>query len=79
MNALPSHIDIGQFSLVLASNLPLVFFLSGMLRLTVSASLLGGFHEARAVEAAPFTQLVCELPLLKPLAQFLGGPLRVGK
>ena len=79
VNALPSRIDIGQFSLVPASNLPLVFFVSGMLRLAVSVGLLGRFHEARAVEAAPFAQLVCELPLLKPLAHFLVDPVRVGK
>jgi MFS family permease len=79
VNALPSRIGIGEFSFVLASNLPVVFFVSGMLRLAVSASLLGKFHEARAVQAAPFTQLVRELPLLKPLAQFLVGPLGVGK
>jgi MFS family permease len=71
---LPSQIAIGQFSLSLASNLPLVFFVSGALRLAVSGSLLGAFHEARAVEHAPFTQLVWELPLLKPLVHFLASP-----
>lgn len=74
VNLLPSQVAIGQFSLPLASNLPLVFFVSGVLRLAVSGSLLGAFHEARAVEHAPFTQLVWELPLLKPLAQFLASP-----
>jgi MFS family permease len=74
VHVMPSHIGIGQFSLPLASNLPLVFFVSGLLRLAVSSSLLGTFHEARAVEEAPFTQLVWELPLLKPLAQFLASP-----
>ena len=74
VNLLPSEVAIGQFSLPLASNLPLVFFVSGVLRLAVSGSLLGAFHEARAVEHAPFTQLVWELPLLKPLAQFLASP-----
>ncbi|HEU4500202.1 MAG TPA: MFS transporter, partial [Nitrospira sp.] len=74
VNLLPSQIAIGQFSVPLASNLPLVFFVSGVLRLAVSGSLLGAFHEARAVEHAPFTQLVWELPLLKPLAQFLASP-----
>jgi MFS family permease len=79
VNALPSRIDIGKFSLELASNLPLVFFVSGVLRLAVSASLLRSIHEARAVEQASFTQLVWELPLLKPLSQFLVGPLRASK
>jgi MFS family permease len=79
VDTLPSRIDIGTFSLNLASNLPVVFFVSGILRLMVSASLLRTFHEARAVEQAPFTQLVWELPLLKPLAQFFAGPLRAIK
>ena len=79
VNTLPSHIDIGRYSLELASNLPLVFFVSGVLRLAVSGSFLRSFHEARAVEQVPFGQLVWELPLLKPLAQFLVGPLRASK
>jgi MFS family permease len=79
VNALPARLDLGRFSLVLASNLPLVFFVSGVLRLAVSVSLLGRFHEARAVEQAPYAQLLCELPLLKPLAQFLIGPIRASK
>src|SRR5678815_3263199 len=72
---LPSRINVGQFSLQLASNLPLVFFVSGVLRLLVSASLLKRFHEARAVEQASFAQLIWELPLLKPVAHLLVGPL----
>jgi MFS family permease len=79
VDTLPSRIDIGTVSLTLASNLPVVFFVSGILRLMVSVSLLRSFHEARAVEQAPFTQLVWELPLLKPLAQFFAGPLRAIK
>jgi MFS family permease len=74
VNVLPSQIAMGQFSLPLASNLPLVFFVSGALRLAVSGGLLGTFHEARAVEQAPFTRLVWELPLLKPLAELLASP-----
>ena len=79
VHVLPSGITIGRYSLVLASNLPLVFFVSGLLRLAVSGSFLRSFHEARAVEQAPFTQLVWELPLLKPLGQLLVGPLRASK
>ena len=79
VNALPSRITIGQHSLGLASNLPLVFFVSGLLRLAVSASFLRSFHEARAVEQVPLTQLVWELPLLKPVAQFFAAPLRASK
>ena len=79
VGALPSRITIGQYSHELSSNLPLVFFVSGLLRLAVSSSFLRTFHEARAVEQAPFTQLVWELPLLKPLAQLLASPLRASK
>ena len=79
VHVLPSGITIGRYSLVLASNLPLVFFVSGLLRLAVSGSFLRSFHEARAVEQAPFTQLVWELPLLKPLGQLFVGPLRASK
>jgi len=79
VHILPSQVTIGAYSLVLASNLPLVFFVSGVLRLAVSGSFLRSFHEARAVEQAPLTQLVWELPLLKPLAQFVVGPLRASK
>ncbi len=77
VTTLPSRITLGRLSLELASNLPLVFFVSGVLRLAVSGSFLRSFHEARAVERAPFTKLVWELPLLKPLAQL--RPLRAGK
>ena len=79
VNVLPSRLAIGQHSVELASNLPLVFFVSGLLRLAVSAGFLRTFHEARAVERVPLGQLVWELPLLKPLAQFLLSPLRASK
>jgi len=68
---LPSRIEWGGVVLQLVSNLPLVFFLSGVLRLLVSSSLLGSFHEARQVERAPRQQLLWELPLVKPVAQFV--------
>jgi MFS family permease len=70
VSALPSRITFGQFAIALASNLPLVFFCSGVLRLAVSWMFIRSFHEARAVEHAPFAQLVWELPLLKPLGTF---------
>jgi MFS family permease len=79
VNALPSRLNIGPYAFELASNLPLVFFVSGVLRLAVSGIFLRSFHEARAVEQAPVTQLLRELPLLKPVAHLLMGPLRAGK
>lgn len=74
VEALPSHIKVAQLSLQLASSLPLVFFVSGMFRLLVSASLIRSFHEARSVEQASMSQLFWELPLLKPISQFVIAP-----
>jgi len=50
-----------------ASNLPFLFFLSGLLRLIVSISLLHTFQEPRVVEPRAHHRLLWELPLLKPL------------
>ena len=75
VDALPSHIEVAQLSLRLASNLPLVFFISGISRLLVSTSLLGSFQEARSVERAALHHLLWELPLLKPIARLMAGPL----
>jgi MFS family permease len=72
---MPSVAELSQRSMPLASNLPVVFFLSGILRLAVSASLLGHFHEARAVEQVPLSRLLLELPLLKTMAQLVAYPL----
>jgi MFS family permease len=68
---LPSRIEWGGVVLQPVSNLPFVFFLSGILRLLVSSSLLGGFHEARRVERVPRQQLLLELPFVKPIARFV--------
>ncbi|HXF91243.1 MAG TPA: MFS transporter [Nitrospiraceae bacterium] len=43
------------------SNLPIVFLISGLLRLVVSAGLLGTFREPRAVEPVSPTRLIREL------------------
>jgi hypothetical protein len=72
---LPSRIEWGGVVLHPVSNLPFVFFLSGLLRLLVSSSLLGTFHEARQVASVPRQQLLWELPLVKPIAQFVGWAL----
>ncbi|NOS82123.1 MAG: MFS transporter, partial [Nitrospira sp.] len=73
--SLPSRIEWGGFALQPVSNLPFVFFLSGVFRLLVSSSLLGTFHEARQVARASRQQLLCELPLVKPFVQFVGWTL----
>jgi MFS family permease len=67
---LPVRIEWAGVIFQPASNLPFVFFLSGVLRLLVSSSLLGTFHETRQVERVPRQQLLWELPLVKPIARF---------
>jgi hypothetical protein len=70
VESLPSRIEWAGVILQPASNLPFVFFLSGVLRLLVSSTLLGSFHEARQVERVSGQQLLRELPLVKPIARF---------
>jgi MFS family permease len=67
---IPSTIHLGPILLEPASNLPFIFFLSGLFRLLVSATLLQTFHEPRQVEQCAHSRLLWELPLLKPLRQF---------
>ena len=69
----PSEIVLAGVALHLASNLPIVFFISGALRLVVSLSLLRTFREARRVEPISHRRLVLELPLIKPLTETFGG------
>jgi len=70
---LPGEIVLAGMEIQPASNLPFVFFISGVLRLVVSLSLLGTFHEARRVEPISHRELVSELPLIKPLTEVFGG------
>jgi MFS family permease len=65
--SVPASLQLGTWDLHPVSNLPFLFFLSGVLRLIVSASLLRTFHEPRAVEFRAHHRLLWELPLLKPL------------
>lgn len=65
---MPATLAIGSWELAPASNLPLLFALSGILRLTISVSLLHRFTEPRAVGRPPHQQLFRELPIIKPLA-----------
>jgi len=69
----PSTITLPALELHLVSNLPVVFFISGLLRLMVSLSLLRTFKEARPVEAISHRRLFSELPLVKPLIGVFGG------
>jgi MFS family permease len=69
----PAELALPGLELKLASNLPVVFFLSGVLRLIVSLSLLRSFHETRSVEPISHRRLMTELPLIKPLTGVFGG------
>jgi len=68
---LPSRIEWAGVIVQPVSNLPFVFFLSGVFRLLVSSTLLSTFHEVRRVERLSRQQLLWELPLVKPVTQFL--------
>lgn len=75
----PSDIRLLGAHLGLASNLPVVFFISGMLRLIVSLSLLGTFRENRAVEPASPREVFFELLPLKAWTGLFGhGPRKAG-
>jgi hypothetical protein len=65
----PGRVQAGSLTFESVSNLPIIFFISGLLRLIVSATLLRTFHEPRQVEHCAHHRLVWELPLLKPLRQ----------
>lgn len=66
---IPASLQAGVLMPEPVSNLPFIFFLSGLLRLIVSATLLRTFHEPRQVERRAHYRLIWELPLLKPLRQ----------
>ncbi|MGH7230281.1 MAG: MFS transporter, partial [Nitrospiraceae bacterium] len=68
----PSQILLFGSTLPLASNLPILFLASGVLRLVVSLTLLKTFEEGRTVTPISHLQLVHELPLIKPLAAAIG-------
>lgn len=66
----PGHLEVGVFDIHPASNLPFIFFISGILRLVIAVTLLGTFHEPRTVEHRAHTELIRELPLIKPLSRW---------
>ncbi|MBS0151764.1 MAG: MFS transporter [Nitrospira sp.] len=70
----PNRLYLGTFILAPVSNIPFIFFLSGLLRLIVSATLLRTFHEPRQVEQRAHSRLLWELPFLKPFRQFSRRP-----
>jgi hypothetical protein len=70
---IPAHLHFAFWDVTPASNLPFVFFLSGLLRLAIAVTLLHRFGEPRRLVAPPHRQLVRELPLIKPLIAMLPG------
>jgi MFS family permease len=70
IGALPEQtLQVHGIGFPLVSNLPLIFFISGALRLLVAGCLLRTFGEPRSVEQRTHRHLVWELPLLKPLCR----------
>jgi MFS family permease len=74
IKTVPNRLYLGTFTLEPVSNIPFIFFLSGLLRLIVSATLLRTFHEPRHVEQRAHSRLLWELPFLKPFRQFSRRP-----
>lgn len=79
IGAVPARLQAGSLTLESASNLPFIFFLSGLFRLVVAATLLRTFHEPRQVEQRAHHRLLWELPLLKPLHQLSRRPTNVNQ
>jgi MFS family permease len=75
----PGQVQAGSLTFESISNLPIIFFISGLLRLAVAATLLRTFHEPRQVEHCAHHRLVWELPLLKPLRQLSRWALRTSQ
>jgi MFS family permease len=71
----PSQLLLFGLVLPLASNLPILFLTSGILRLMVSLTLLNTFKERRRVTPITHRDLMSELPLIKPIAAVIGGKL----
>lgn len=69
IDTIPSSLQVGTLTLEPVSNLPFIFFLSGLFRVIVSMTLLRTFHEPRQVEQRAHHRLLWELPLLKSLRQ----------
>jgi predicted MFS family arabinose efflux permease len=63
----PSTMNVGGWELQLASNLPVVFFLSGVLRLFVMIGFMRSLPEGRVVEPISHRDLVSEMPLIRSL------------
>lgn len=65
IDTIPATLRLGPVVLAHASNLPFIFFLSGVLRLIVAGTFLRTFQEPRTVERRTHRRLVWELPFLR--------------
>lgn len=67
----PSELGVGKMVFSFASNLPFLFFTSGILRLIASVTLLNTFKERRRVTKISHRELVSELPFIKPVSRLM--------
>jgi MFS family permease len=67
-----AQLSLFGFEIPLVSNLPVVFLVSGLLRLLVSVTLLQALPEGRAVTPISSGRFVYELPLVKSVAAVFG-------
>ncbi|MEC4888481.1 MAG: MFS transporter [Nitrospira sp.] len=70
ISTVPGSIEFGALGLHPASNLPFIFFISGVLRLLISSALLRTFREPRQVEHQSPSRLFWELPLLNSVRRW---------
>ncbi|OQW31286.1 MAG: hypothetical protein A4E19_20155 [Nitrospira sp. SG-bin1] len=73
---LTPEIILGEFEVLFASNLPVIFFVSALLRLAVAILFIKPLKEVRDVKPISHHELFLELPLIKPMMDVLGR--RVG-
>lgn len=66
----------GELEVQFASNLPVIFLVSALLRVTVVILFIKPLKEVREVEPIPHHELFLELPIIKPMMDVLGR--RVG-
>ncbi len=69
IGVIPPVLHLGRWTIAPVSNLPLIFFVSGALRLVVSLALVGRLEEPRDVERPDRRRLFWELPLVEPLGR----------
>ncbi len=69
---LPTRLSVWGVEWILVSNLPLLFLISGLLRLAVSWSVLPHLRESRPVDRARLQDLCAALPVIGPFHRLVG-------